>query len=273
MNMPIIEYTELNRKWLVFKYPSREIKKGTSLIVRPGQKVILCSNGKIDRIYSTGKYMLDDVANTRMAAFEKSLGNSTNIIVTDIYFINISLFMNNGWGTKDPVVRRDNELGVIRLTAFGNYTFKIFDAELFVNEVFGNRAIGTETGETMRYISNLISSLITMAIGASPVPFFDMAAQYETFGNSMLDKVNEKVKEIGIEVTEINVENIGTVGSVNRALDEYTQMNVANMNFELYEKYQQTKAMREAASIPRNAVATEIDTVLGKRLAKLIDVD
>lgn len=273
MEKSIIEYSEIGRKWLVFKMPGKEIKKGTSLLVRPGQLALVYSNGELLREYLPGKYSLDEIAVSKKAYLESKLGNSDNVIATDIYYINTSLFMNNGWGTKDPVIKRDNELGIIRVTAFGNYSFKITDAKTFVNEVFGTRLIGTETGETVNYISNYISGLVAMELGAVQTSYFDMTSQYTSVGNMMLSKINQKMQSIGVCVTEINVEHIGTVGSVDKALDEFTQMNVANLNFELFEKYQKIKAVREAVSTPGNAIAMEVGTVMGKQIAKIVDIE
>src|SRR5919108_280093 len=44
----------------------------------------------------------------------------------------------NKWGTANPIMMRDNDLGIVRARAFGTYDFKIVDPKLFLKEVAGS---------------------------------------------------------------------------------------------------------------------------------------
>ena len=39
----------------------------------------------------------------------------------EVYFINMKVFTNLKWGTRDPVAFKDEQLGLIRLRAFGMF--------------------------------------------------------------------------------------------------------------------------------------------------------
>ena len=56
---------------------------------------------------------------------------------SDVYFVNTKQFLDCKWGTTNPVMMRDAEFGMIRLRAFGAYSFRVADPEVFLREVFG----------------------------------------------------------------------------------------------------------------------------------------
>ena len=54
--------------------------------------------------------------------------------------------MDCKWGTANPVMMRDAEFGMIRIRAFGSYSFRVADPALFMKEVFGTSSLFTVDG-------------------------------------------------------------------------------------------------------------------------------
>mgnify|MGYP002139257045 CR=1 FL=1 len=50
------------------------------------------------------------------------------------------------WGTSNPVMMRDQDFGIVRLRAFGNYAFRVADPKLFHTEISGTREAYTVAG-------------------------------------------------------------------------------------------------------------------------------
>ena len=96
MSRDLIQYTELNLKWIVFKIPTNVIKKGTELLVRPGQVAVTLQDGQIADIYSPGKYELNEKSMPRFTALGGAFHTLKRTTRVDIYFVNTTLFMNNG---------------------------------------------------------------------------------------------------------------------------------------------------------------------------------
>ena len=67
----------------------------------------------------------------------------------EIYFINLRQYLDQKWGTSNPVLIRDPEFtvgnrpGRIRIRAFGNYNFRVTDPGLFFKEIVGTNACVT----------------------------------------------------------------------------------------------------------------------------------
>ena len=63
--------------------------------------------------------------------------------------------MSNKWGTKQPVMTRDPELGPVRLRVFGTYAVHVSDAEAFVREL-----VGSNSSYTIGQISDQLRDLV-----------------------------------------------------------------------------------------------------------------
>ncbi|MBW1825287.1 MAG: SPFH domain-containing protein, partial [Deltaproteobacteria bacterium] len=57
----------------------------------------------------------------------------------EVYFINMKVFTTMKWGTKDPVVFKDSELGMVRLRAFGNFTTRNHIEAISLAPIFRER--------------------------------------------------------------------------------------------------------------------------------------
>lgn len=269
----IIQYEEPHFKWLVYKHIDNEIKKGTELLVRPGQEVVLCYDGKIADRFAPGRYTLNESAMPLLTAFGQRFVFPKNAVRTDIYFVNTTKFMNNGWGTKDPIICKDPELEIVRVKAFGTFTFKITDPAEFINVVFGTRILGSETSETTRYISNTLSQTAAIVLGESHYSILNMASHYGEIAEQLKREAALKLEGFGLELTDVQVEHIGATDSVNESVDDYTGMQLAKKDFETFERYQAIKSMREAASKPGTATVASVGTYLGKEVVKIVDTD
>lgn len=269
----LIQYEETHFKWLIYKHFDNEIKKGTELLVRPGQEVILCYDGKIADRFAPGRYTLNESSMPKIIAFGQRFVFPKNAVRTDLYFVNTTMFMNNGWGTKDPIICKDPQLELVRLKAFGTFTYQINDPAQFINTVFGTRIFGSETSEVNRYISNTLSQMIAVVLGENRYSILEMAAHYTEIADQLKRETALRLEGLGVELVDVRVEHIGATDTVNASVDDYTGMQLAKKDFETFERYQAIRGMREAASRPGNATVSTIGTYLGKEVVKIVDKD
>ena len=130
----VIEHVDETNKLLVYKFEryGDEIKQGASLIVREGQAAVFIYKGQIADIFSPGSYNLD----TKNLPVLSSLGALPRLfnspIKSDLYFINTTQFIGNRWGTKNPILMRDKDFGIVRITSFGTYSFRVIEPVRFI---------------------------------------------------------------------------------------------------------------------------------------------
>jgi membrane protease subunit (stomatin/prohibitin family) len=141
---------------------------------------------------------------------------------------------------------RDAEFGMIRLRAFGIYSFKVSDPKTFLKEVFGTSALFTVDGVEGQIKRTLVSGL-SDAIAESKIPALDLAANYDELASFAMQSINPKLASLGLTLCSFVIENISLPEEVEKSMDKRTSMGVLG-NLDQYAKYQAAEAMREAAN-------------------------
>ena len=244
----VIEWTDSSSKTMVYKFERKdnEIKMGAQLTVREGQTAIFVNEGQLADVFTPGRYELQ-TSNMPILTKLKSWKYGFNSpFKCDVYFINTKQFLDMKWGTSNPVMMRDAEFGMIRLRAFGIYSFKVSDPEAFLKEVFGTSALFTVDGVEGQIKRTIVSGL-SDAIAESKIPALDLAANYDELGNYTMNAVNPKLAPLGLTLCSFVVENISLPEEVEKSMDKRTSMGVLG-NLDQYAKYQAAEAMREAAN-------------------------
>src|SRR5512135_1252949 len=135
--LEIIEWTDDSRDTLSYRYPDddKEIKRGAQLIVRESQAVQFVYLGQFGDQFGPGKHELttDNIPIlTRLKGWKYGFESPFK---ADVYYVNTRLFTGNKWGTANPVMMRDPDLGVVRVRAYGTYDFRVVDPKVFLREV------------------------------------------------------------------------------------------------------------------------------------------
>ena len=125
----IIEWTDDSRDTLSYRFPDddKAIKNGAQLIVRESQQVQFVYLGEFGDTFGPGKHTLttDNIPIlTRLKSWKYGLQSPFK---ADVYYLNTRLFTGNKWGTANPIMMRDDDLGIVRARAFGTYDFRIMD--------------------------------------------------------------------------------------------------------------------------------------------------
>ena len=154
----VIEHIDESNKLLVSKYEryGNEIKQGAQLIVRNGQCGVFVHRGQIADVFPPGSYKLD-THNLPLLSNLAALPYKFNSpIKSDLYFINTTQFINNRWGTKNPILMRDPDFDVIRVTAFGTYAFQVTEPKRFMEQVFGARKLNM-TYDILAFLNSFVA--------------------------------------------------------------------------------------------------------------------
>ena len=113
----------------------------------------------------------------------------------DVYFLNTRLFTGNKWGTTNPVMMPDEDLGVVRVRAFGTYDFKIVDVRTFLREVAGSDHDFT-VDEFIDVMRSRMVSAFSDAVAAARIPVLQIASRYREIGEALLPVINPAIREV-----------------------------------------------------------------------------
>ncbi|MBS0312912.1 MAG: SPFH domain-containing protein [Proteobacteria bacterium] len=238
----IIDWQDDSRDTLSYRWPDNDhqIKNNAQLIVRESQVAQFVYLGQYADTLGPGKHTL---STQNIPVLSTLLGWKYGFetpFKADVYFVTTRVFPGNKWGTANPIMLRDQDFGVVRLRAFGQYDFKIVNPPLFLKEVAGtdNHFRLDEFADVMR---SKIVTVFTEAIANAKVPALDVAARYSEIGAALLPAINPvTTAKYGIEVTTFNIENVSLPPEVEQAIDkrgamttigdmgEYIRYNMAN---------------------------------------------
>ena len=244
----VIEWSDASSNTMVHKYDmnGKEIMMGAQLTVRESQVAIFVNEGQLADVFEPGRYELQTSNMPILTALKSWKYGFNSPFKSDVYFVNTKQFLNMKWGTSNPVMMRDSEFGMIRLRAFGIYSFKVSDASTFLKEVFGTSSLFTVDGVEGQIKRTLVSGL-SDAIAESKIPALDLAANYDELGNYAMQAINPKLAPLGLTLCSFVIENISLPEEVEKSMDKRTSMGVLG-NLDQYAKYQAAEAMREAAN-------------------------
>ncbi|MGD8959109.1 MAG: SPFH domain-containing protein, partial [Desulfobacteraceae bacterium] len=142
--LEVLEWFDDSGKELVHRLPesgSGEIKYGAQLTVRENQAAVFFYQGKAVDAFGPGRHTLK-TANlpllTKIASIPWGLSSPLR---AEVYFVNLKVFTNLKWGTRDPVAFKDRELGLVRLRAFGVFNLQVVQPVLFINTLVGTQGL------------------------------------------------------------------------------------------------------------------------------------
>ena len=242
----VIEWTDDSRDTLSFRFPDEDkaIKNGAQLIVRESQHVQFVYLGEFGDTFGPGRHTLttDNIpVLTKLKSWKYGFNSPFK---ADVYCVNTRLFTGNKWGTANPIMMRDNDLGIVRARAFGTFDFRVSNVRLFLKEVAGSdhNFRLDEFADTMR--SRIVSAFAD-ALASARIPVFDVASRYGELGDALLPLINPVVSaKYGLEITSFVVENVSVPPEVEQAIDKRSSMAaVGNLND--YVKFQMAQGMEK----------------------------
>ncbi|MFO1371501.1 MAG: SPFH domain-containing protein [Candidatus Competibacteraceae bacterium] len=246
----VIQWTDDSNDTLVYRFERQdnEIKYGAKLTVREGQVAVFVNEGQLADTFQPGMYELKTNNLPILSTLQAWKHGFESPFKAEVYFFSTRRFTDLKWGTQNPVMLRDPEFGPIRLRAFGSYAIRVKDAPTFLREIVGTDGRFT-TDEITNQLRNMVVSRFANILGQSKIPALDLAGNYDQLGQFLLQRIAPEFEAVGLELTNLLVENISLPKEVEEALDKRTSMGIVG-NLDQYTQFQAAEAMRDAAANP-----------------------
>lgn len=243
----ILEWQEDQDGVLAWRYPmaGNEIQYGGSLTVRESQAAVFVNEGKVADVFPAGMHKLTTQTLPVLTYLKNWDKLFQSPFKSDVYFFSTRVQLGRKWGTPQPITIRDADFGMVRMRAFGIYSYKIADPKLFYTEISGTRETYTRD-EVEQQLRNLVISTMTSALGSSGVPFIDMAGNQGLMGEKIKEALIPVFAKYGLELDNFAVENVSLPEELQKALDTRISMGMIG-NMQTYTQYQAANAIPLAA--------------------------
>jgi membrane protease subunit (stomatin/prohibitin family) len=243
-----IEWFDDSGRELVHRIPeqgSGEIKWGAQLTVRESQAGIFFYRGKAVGAFGAGRHTLK-TANipilTKVLSIPWAMSSPLR---AEVYFVNLKVFTNLKWGTRDPVAFKDSELGLIRLRAFGVFNLQVVQPVLFINTMVGTKNMFS-ADEIEEYLNRVIVSRFNDYMGDCLDSIVNLPAKYDELSEGLVERLKTDFSHFGIRLTHLYINSITPPPEVQQAIDDRSRMGVFN-DMDKLMKMKAAMAMEKAA--------------------------
>lgn len=234
----VISFSGLKSKdWLVYKFPSDELVRGSQLIVQEGQVALLVIGGSIETVYEPGTHTLKSKNLPLLKGIVKiPFGNRTPF-TTEIFYINTALVMDVTWGTPDPIQLIDPKYHVkLRIRAFGNLGLKVVGYESFFRTLIGamqeSEIVNIQkVNEYYRgLVVNKIKTRIAYTILNEKISALDISPKLESLSAKIQSEIKPDFDEYGLEIRHFYIKSINfpdeDFAEINKILADTAQFEI-----------------------------------------------
>lgn len=267
----VIEFEDKSGKLIVYKFQkedgSNELKQGSKVIVRESQRAVFLKGGRLADILPPGTHTLKTGNLPILSTLKAFPFLFISPVKADLYFVSTRQFIDYKWATKNPIMKRDKDFHMVRIRAFGRFAFRIVDVATFMREVFGTKGI-MMSYDIAAYLSSMVTEAFSATVGESEASVLDLAAHYRKLSSSVQDKLRESVAGIGVQFSDIIIENISLPDEVEKMIDEQSGIGMAERDMESFVQYQTVLAMRDAVKQDGGLAGIGAGVALGSTMAK-----
>lgn len=217
----VLQWNEEAEGVLAWRFPMQdfEIQNGAVLNVRESQMAVFVDEGRIADVFGPGTHTLT----TRTLPVLTNLKNWDKLFdspfKSDVYFFSTRVQTGRKWGTPQPITIRDKDFDMIRVRAFGMYSYRIGDPRAFFTEISGTRDTYTRD-QVEDQLRGILMATMASSLGGSNVAFLDMAANQALMAQQVYKDLASAFARYGVKLDEFNVASVSLPEELQAALDE-----------------------------------------------------
>ena len=244
----VIDWVESGDGVLAYNYPmiDREIQNGAELTVRETQLALFIDEGEVADVFTPGHYKLT----TKTLPVMTSLRNWDKLFLSpfksDVFFFSTRTQIDQKWGTATPITIRDKEYGPIRIRAYGTFSYKIKNPQIFFKTLSGTRELYTTDDLDGQLKSTILTSMATF-FGSAEMGFVDMAANQSQFSNTLKEALSIPFTQFGLSLEAFYVQSISLPEELEKSLDQGASMRMVG-DLQKYAQFQTAQSISAAAS-------------------------
>lgn len=247
----IVEYADEMREEIAHRFPEEgpgNFRIGSQVIVRESQAAVFFRDGNALDVFGPGRHTIATANIPYLIEFIGRAFNDRSPFPAEVYFVSMREFADRKWGTPQPIIVRNPNmgLGVALLQGFGTYSFQVSDPQQFITQIVGAQGI-YRTADIENRLRTMLLSKLQDLLGETAaehsVP--ELIALTEELGAGVRAKAQEDFAAIGMNLKTFYIANLKPS---EKSAEELRAMGMLDMR--TYTQLQAADALRDAAQNP-----------------------
>ena len=201
----VVEWEEFRDDMIFWKWTNKEIKKGSKLIIRPGQDAIFLNGGKIEGIFKDeGEYDIESQIIPFLSTLKGFKFGFNTGMRAEVLFVNTKEFTVK-WGTKNAINIPTPQLpGGMPIRANGTFNFKVNDYIALIDKIAGVKNSYLVEDVKLR-ITSILDQLLMKWISKEGKDMFNLQANASDISKGIKEDLDMKIMDSGMTITGFNV--------------------------------------------------------------------
>lgn len=236
----LVEWNENGAGVLFYKWQNQEIKKGSRLIIRPGQDAVFLYNGRVEGIFEDdGDYDIESEIIPFLTTLKSFKFGFNTPLRAEVLFINTKELLVK-WGTKNAINLQAPGLpGGMPIRAFGTFNCRVVEHDVIIEKLAGIRQTYTVEDVKERIIASL-DQLLMSWISKEGRDMFNLQADAANIARGIGADLDMDMRKLGIGISDFTIESFSYPEEVKKMqekaaaqsmigdVDRYTQISAAD---------------------------------------------
>ena len=271
----LVEWNENGAGVLFYKWQNQEIKKGSRLIIRPGQDAIFLYNGRVEGIFEDdGDYDIESQIIPFLTTLKSFKFGFNTPLRAEVLFINTKELLVK-WGTKNAINLQAPGLpGGMPIRAFGTFNCRVVEHDVVIEKLAGIRQTYTVDDVKERIIASL-DQLLMSWISKEGRDMFNLQADARSIAKGIESDLDMDMRKLGIGISDFTIESFSYPEEIKKMQEKAAaQSMVGDMN-----KYTQmaaadgmTKGSHGGSGLASDMVGLQMGMAMGQQLVNQMNM-
>lgn len=240
----VVEWEEFREDMIFWKWTNKEIKKGSKLIIRPGQDAIFLNSGRVEGIFKDdGEYDIESQIIPFLSTLKGFKFGFNSGMRAEVLFVNTKEFQVK-WGTKNAInIPAPQMPGGMPIRANGTFTFKVNDYMTLIDKVAGVKQ-SYLVEDVKQRITAILDQLLMKWITKEGKDMFNLSANSFDISNGIKTDLDMQICDTGLSITNFTIMSFNYPENVQNMINKNAEQSmIGDLN-----RYQQVSMTDGMAS-------------------------